>query len=239
MGPGSYTCKHCANTYTAEVVADLENAECHNYVLDEATKIAATCIAGGYNKYICADCAKAIEETTEVDTVNGHNWVVDEETYKKVTCTVDGYEKKTCSLCEEEVVTTTATTGHSMSVTDSKAATELEAGYTTYSCANCDYTNTVEIPKLTVYVVTTASELQNAIKGNTPYVTVDGVRINVQDGDIIRLGNDIEGYTTSTDVRKNIIIDLNGKTFKNGGTSSSTIYMYKGSITSMNGRGTW
>ena len=219
-GYTTYTCT-CGHTYTEAGAPALE----HNMV---ETVVPATCTEDGYTSMTCSNGC-GLSKTIDATPATGHDWVA-------ATCT----EAKTCTACN-------ATEGDALDHNLTAATCTAPV-----SCTRCDYTEGNALGHdyscelngcarncghvFTVYYVSNVTDLKNAIDGNSPYVMVNAQKVFVQDGDIVRLSDDIQEEITfsgsSIYVRKNIIIDLNGKTFKTIGTSGSLLMMMNGSLIS-------
>lgn len=109
---------------------DLTAPSCaHQYVFSK--NVPATCIAGGYDSYICSLCGSE-ERRNQVAATELH-------TYQNGKCTVCGAVDTTggCTHPEE-----------TRSELDSKAATCTEAGYIQYRCTKCNHKWTDPIPAL-------------------------------------------------------------------------------------------
>ena len=109
---------------------DLAAPSCvHQYVF--SSNVPATCIAGGYDSYICSLCGT--EDRRNQVAANGVH------TYQNGKCTVCG-AVETTGGCTHPVET--------RSELDSKAATCTEAGYIQYQCTKCNHKWTETIPAL-------------------------------------------------------------------------------------------
>ena len=141
-GEKTFTCSECGDSYTEEIVADLESEDVHNYWPDWGTIVYADCLNGGYEKLTCDNCQKVVEKITEPDTEYGHSWETDMDTYVEPTCQNNGYSKRTCSICGEvsELVLDKETYGNHNYEYDEetyKEATCQEGGYALYTCTVC------------------------------------------------------------------------------------------------------
>ena len=105
------TCTVCGETLVAALG--------HKY---DANVTAPTCTEAGYTTYTCANCGDSY--VADEVAASGHTAGAD------ATCT----DAQTCTVCGAELV---AAKGHNY-VANVTAPTCTEAGYTTYTCANCD-----------------------------------------------------------------------------------------------------
>jgi len=258
-GYTTYTCANCGDSYVADETEALghsfgdweivTNATCeadgskirecacgvtetevipaigHNY---EAVVTDPTCTEGGYTTYTCANCGNSYV-SDETDAL-GHS-LGDWETVTNATCEADGSKIRECAcgVTETEVI---PAIGHNYEavVTD---PTCTEAGYTTYTCANCgdsyvadetealghNYNSVVTEPTATEQGYTTHT-CENC---GDSYVDsyVDAVEIGDVDNDgLINLNDlislaqyvaewDVEYYKAAMDVTKDGEVNLN------------------------------
>ncbi len=116
------------------IVAQEEVAMLSHTLPEEWTQIQApTCTTAGSEERRCANCEYV--ETRDVDVL-GHDYV--EATTTPATCTTDGSKTITCNRCDYSETAKIPATGHSYTtvVTNPTCAGQ---GYTTYTCATCNY----------------------------------------------------------------------------------------------------
>lgn len=90
-----YTCENCGDTY---IVIDSENGYAEHTYPDEWTiKAVATCIAGGENYKICAECGYTITQITEA---LGHDYSKEFTIDKIATDFEAGSKSRHCSRCD-------------------------------------------------------------------------------------------------------------------------------------------
>ena len=163
-GEESRSCE-CGETQTRTI-----SATGHTEVIDSAVE--ATCTKTGLTEgKHCSVCNTVLTEQ-KVIPAKGHSW--DSGTITTpATCTEDGVKTFTCGNCQERKKETIPPTGHSLTKTDSKAATCTEVGWEAYdTCSRCDYTTYKEIPALGHKL--TKTEAKNAScteDGNNEYYT--------------------------------------------------------------------
>lgn len=123
----------------------------HDYVLDQSTVKAATCEEKGYTgDKVCSHDASHVIKGEETPAL-GHKTEI--KNAKAATCTEDGYTgDEVCTVCNKTIKEGTKidATGHAWGEwTETKAATEEEAGEEKRVCANDPtHVETREIPAL-------------------------------------------------------------------------------------------
>lgn len=175
-GSATYKCKNCTAENTVIVPA-------LGHVYQAGEKVAATCTTSGYTVYTCKNDAnhtyKVYDENAKA---KGHTWgewtVVTDATettegLKERKCTVVG-----CDGQEQEVIPAMM---HEMTVLENVPATCKSAGHITYKCnvkhdeVECDYTLTVDLPKIAHTLSTTVIEASCTKAGSVvTECTVDG-----------------------------------------------------------------
>ena len=100
-----------------------------------------SCTEKGVKTFTCSGCGDSYTEEVEA---TGHSY---EAVVTAPTCTADGYTAYTCSCGDTYTDNVTPATGHSMGdwIVDTNA-TCTQAGSKHKDCANCDHTETEEIP---------------------------------------------------------------------------------------------
>ncbi len=101
----------------------------------QATSVAATCTTNGHDDYKCGVCQ---EEYSVVIVAIGHKFMADPEQSLDATCEAPGKKVESCAICQESHSFTLPQRAHDMRPVVT-AATCTTGGYTTYSCATCDY----------------------------------------------------------------------------------------------------
>ena len=135
IGYTTYTCSVCGDSYVDDIVAALD----HSY---EHVVTAPTCDKMGYTTHTCKTCGLAYVDTF-TDALD-HDFV--KTVTKEPTCTEEGKMTFTCAHegCTETYTQPIPKADHDLEETKVEATCET-AGYTTYSCKNCDYTYIAEI----------------------------------------------------------------------------------------------
>ena len=136
QGYTTHTCS-CGDSYVDNYVAALG----HSWSAWE-TETESGCETSGSDKRTCSVCGEV--ETRDVDA-KGHSY---SSVVTEPTCTEQGYTTYTCSSCGNSYVEDyVAALGHAMGdwIVDKEAGCET-AGSQHKECANCDYTETEEIP---------------------------------------------------------------------------------------------
>ena len=105
---------------------------------DEGTQIAAaTCTAGGRNRYKCTVCGKS---EIEITPALGHDWG-GRELIVPATCTTGNSYRYTCSDCGETKTETTDALGHDWDFgTMISFPTCTQTGVRSYTCIACGHT---------------------------------------------------------------------------------------------------
>lgn len=102
-----YVCASCGKTFADEAGAnEIENvviaALGHDLPAEPVETVAATCVADGYNKYVCARCNLTVIETIPLNGEHPADAIVAYGTNVPATCAAPGQEAGTmCSLCGE------------------------------------------------------------------------------------------------------------------------------------------
>ncbi|GEM_PF-5477243 len=126
-------CANCGNVEEYDIVAHPG----HQYLLDAAQSVAATCMATGTNVMACT-CGASY--TVDLPIL-AHNYVVTSET--EPDCTVDGVIHYACSTpdCTAAYDKYVAALGHNVvkDATKCIAPTCIATGSDAYACVNCDY----------------------------------------------------------------------------------------------------
>ena len=117
------TCGAAGYCSVCEAEGDPATGE-HDY---DHVVTAPTCVDAGYTTHTCAFCDYSYTDS-ETAATGEHTWVAP-------TCAVDGY----CFVCEAEGDPATGEHDYDHVVT---APTCVDAGYTTHTCAFCDYSYT-------------------------------------------------------------------------------------------------
>ncbi|MBQ7580525.1 MAG: hypothetical protein IJU39_04360, partial [Clostridia bacterium] len=134
QGYTTYTCSVCGDSY----VDNYFEATGHNWGEGVVTT-SPTCTENGVRTYTCANCG---DTYTEAVSATGHTVV--EDAAVAATCTEAGHTAGThCSVCGAVLSGNEAipATGHDYEAVVTNP-TCTEAGYTTYTCANCGDTYT-------------------------------------------------------------------------------------------------
>ena len=143
-----YECANCGKAFADEEGAnEIENvviaALGHDLPAEPTEAVAATCVADGYNKYVCARCNLTVIETIPQNNEHPADAIVAYGANIPATCAAPGQEAGTmCSLCgtiltKPKAVAKLAHTPED-DVRDAKAATCTEVGFTgDLYCAVC------------------------------------------------------------------------------------------------------
>ncbi len=122
-GYTTYTCT-CGDSY----VDDEVEATGHSY---NAVVTAPTCTEAGYTTYTCANCGNSyVADETEALGHSFGDWVITD-----ATCEAEGLKTRECG-CGATETETIPVIGHNYEAVVTNP-TCTEAGYTTYTCANC------------------------------------------------------------------------------------------------------
>jgi len=145
------TCKVCGDSQNYTGPQQPSSAcKAHEWIVDEANSVAATCTEKGVVAYKCANCGIAKEEKEEVAEL-GHKWK--EEVITAATCKEAGKALKTCETCGVMETAEIAKLDHTWDEGKiTKEATKEAKGEKTYTCTACGETKTEEVE----YVVTAA-----------------------------------------------------------------------------------
>ncbi len=109
---------------------DTDCGDNHNFILLDSVN--ATCLALGYDRYLCTDCGK-IEKRDYVNAL-GHAW--QSIVVREATCETDGKSMEICSRCGL-VKTSSIPKGEHDYDTYSVPATCTSSGYTVNECSVC------------------------------------------------------------------------------------------------------
>lgn len=138
----------------------------HNYVVDSAQSVAATCEADGKEVKVCSGCGDK-KETTKKAT--GHKWVDDEDQTGVTlpTCTEAGQKKQHCTNpgCTKTQTINVEALGHDYKVatdqTGAVAPTCEDAGTEITECSRCHAKSTNEVQALGHEMVKDADDPRN------------------------------------------------------------------------------
>ncbi len=162
-GIGTFDCLRCG--ITEEVIIE---ATGHDYISEITTP--ATHLKYGVETFTCV-CGDTYNEPVEKIAEHSYNFVVAEP-----TCTEKGYTTYTCECGDSYVVDYVDSLGHNYSSEVTKAATHLEEGVQTYTCANCadKYTEVIEKLKEHTYTSKIVSEPTCTKEGTLLYICICG-----------------------------------------------------------------
>lgn len=120
-------CAVCGETVYTDIVAPLS----HNLIKENT--VSPSCETQGYTTYKCTDCGYCTmsDFTDAVGHIYGETFTV-----TAADCENDGTGKCLCERCGDEKTITLYAKGHSL-VTEIKAPTCTEVGYTSSKCKNC------------------------------------------------------------------------------------------------------
>ncbi len=104
----------------------------HNWRIDYASCVEASCTEGGKNVYVCSRCSETKTEKTEP---HGHDFVKISGEY--ATCETDSTVVEKCSVCDKEQKNTAKAFGHSYKETKRVEPTCSKEGKVTYKCETC------------------------------------------------------------------------------------------------------
>ena len=115
--------------------------ELHDYKVSVLEQ--STCYSNGLARYTC-NCGYSYEGSLPLLEHQFGDWISNND----ATCLEDGTKWHICSLClyKETVIDEGSATGHSWTLTDSKAATCEEDGWELFTCDECGETKTENIP---------------------------------------------------------------------------------------------
>ena len=141
-GVKTLTCTVCGSTSTEEVAATGNHTASDEIVREN--EVPASCSTNGSYEAVvnCAVCGAEMSRTTEVIEATGDHVYATEQSRVDATCTTPGSVTMACG-CGATEVTEIPATGHAYSG-EVTAPTCTEAGYTTYTCANCGDTYTAD-----------------------------------------------------------------------------------------------
>lgn len=142
------------------------------HVLEEISRVEATCKDEGSIVYKCKDAYCEYTETVIIPVLTTHSYDEGKVTVK-ATCHTAGEKLYTCTVCEaEKTVKTSKLTDHSYKKEQIlKKATDVRNGEKYLVCSDCEATKTVTIPKIKSVTLSTTKYVYDG-KTKTPSVTV-------------------------------------------------------------------
>jgi len=129
-GCGDPDCGCMDNSCGGKCCGDTGCGDDHSFILLDTTH--ATCLALGYDRYLCTDCGK-IEKRDYVNAL-GHAW--QSIVVREATCETDGKAMDICSRCGQVKTSSTPKGEHDYD-TYSVPATCTSSGYTVNECSIC------------------------------------------------------------------------------------------------------